>query len=77
MEPVSREELSSRLLKTDEEYQRLARQHSEYDRRLEELSRQQFPSQEEQVEEARLKKLKLSLKDRMYEILRRHQQQAS
>ena len=48
-------------------------EHSAHGRRLEELGARRFPSNEEQTEELRLKKLKLQLKDRMQSIL---QQQA-
>jgi uncharacterized protein YdcH (DUF465 family) len=68
------QDIVSELMATSEEYRRLADQHSSFDRRLEELARSKFPSQEEQIEEARLKKKKLSLKDRMYDLVRQHQQ---
>ena len=67
---------SARLMETNEEFKSLAEQHSSYDRRLEELSARRYPSQDEQMEEMRLKKLKLQLKDRMHQILREAEQQA-
>ncbi len=67
---------SARLMETNEEFKSLAEQHSSYDRRLEELSARRYPSQDEQMEEMRLKKLKLQLKDRMHQILRESEQQA-
>jgi len=77
METVSPEDISARLMESNEEYRILARKHSHYDRRLEELSARRFPSTDEQVETQRLKKLKLQLKDRMHAILREHQDRAS
>ncbi len=74
---LPREELTSQLMETNEEYRRLAEQHSNFDRRLEELSTRRFPSQEEQFEEMRLKKLKLHVKDQMQGILRQYEQAAS
>lgn len=68
------QEIVSRLMATSEEYRLLAEQHSSFDRRLEQLAHRKFPSQEEQLEEARLKKKKLHLKDRMYDIIRQSQQ---
>jgi len=68
------QDIVSQLMATSEEYRRLADQHSGFDRRLEELARRKFPSQEEQLEEASLKKKKLHLKDRMYDLIRQHQQ---
>ena len=67
---------SARLMETNEEFKSLAEQHSSYDRRLEELSARRYLSQDEQMEEMRLKKLKLQLKDRMHQILRESEQQA-
>jgi hypothetical protein len=49
---------------------RLSQEHSLYERRLDTLRAKPFPTEEEQMEEVRLKKLKLSLKDEM-ERLRR------
>jgi hypothetical protein len=70
----AQQDIVSELMATSEEYRRLVDQHSSFDRRLEELADRKFPSQEEQLEEARLKKKKLHLKDRMYDLIRQHQQ---
>jgi hypothetical protein len=48
----------------------LSQEHSLYERRLDTLRSKAFPTEAEQMEEVRLKKLKLSLKDEM-ERLRR------
>ena len=50
--------------------QQLTQEHSLYDRRLETLRSKLFLTESEKIEEVRLKKLKLSLKDEM-ERLRR------
>ncbi|HEX4577175.1 MAG TPA: DUF465 domain-containing protein [Edaphobacter sp.] len=50
--------------------QQLMQEHSLYDRRLDKLRSKLFLTDAEQLEEVRLKKLKLSLKDEM-ERLRR------
>lgn len=60
------------LMQSSEEFRKLAAQHSNYDRRIEELSSRRFPSQEEQIEEARLKKIKLHLKDQMAQMVSQH-----
>lgn len=44
---------------------RLKEEHDRYDRELRTLSQKTYLSQEEQVEEVRLKKLKLRAKDRI------------
>jgi uncharacterized protein YdcH (DUF465 family) len=77
METAPPEALTARLMETNEEYRTLVQEHSDYDRRLEKLSTRRFPSTDEEVEEHRLKKLKLQLKDRMYAILREHEAEAS
>lgn len=72
MELNTQEEMKAHLMATDEEFQTLSKQHHEYDRRLEELEAMSHLSDDEQMEEVRLKKLKLHLKDHMTEILHRH-----
>ena len=66
---------SARLIETNEEFRTLSEQHSKYDHRLDELSSHRFPTTDEEVEEHRLKKLKLQTKDRMQAILREHEAQ--
>lgn len=68
---------SARLIETNEEYRTLSEQHSQYDDRLDELGSRIHLTTEEEVEEHRLKKLKLQTKDRMYAILRDYEAQAS
>lgn len=60
------------LMESNEEFRKLKRQHAEYERRLNELGERRYPSQEEQTEEIRLKKLKLHLKDQMMNIVAKH-----
>ncbi len=65
---------TAELMDSSEEFRKLRRQHAEYERRLNELNARRFPSQEEQVEEARLKKLKLRTKDQMAAMLANHRE---
>ena len=53
------------LMASSEEFRRLADEHSNYAQRLESLTSKKYLSEEEKVEEVRLKKLKLRLKDEM------------
>ena len=67
----SQEELKAHLMATDEEYRRLASEHSSYARKLDELEALPHLSVEEEIEEHRLKKIKLRLKDQMEAIASR------
>jgi uncharacterized protein YdcH (DUF465 family) len=53
------------LLAQNDEFRKLVQEHSQYSQRLDALSSKRFLSEEEKVEEVRLKKLKLRLKDQM------------
>ncbi len=66
------EELKAHLMETDEQFRLLATQHCEYKKRLETLSSRAYLSPEEQIEETRIKKLKLRLKDQMQDIMDRY-----
>ena len=70
--PTDFEELKRKLLQTDEEFRQLATQHHDLDEKIQSFSTRNFLSEPEQVEESRLKKRKLQLKDQMEMILRRH-----
>jgi uncharacterized protein len=66
-------ELREQLLQTDEEFRMLSAKHHELDERLHELATKSYLPEAQQVEEITLKKRKLQLKDRMEDIVRRHQ----
>ena len=53
---------------TDAEYQRLVEQHRQYDVQLQQLFRSPYLNSEDLIEEIRLKKLKLHVKDEMERI---------
>ena len=74
---VDTDALKQQLLVSDSHFAELADAHREYERRLTELASLHYPSAEEQMEEATLKKKKLFLKDEMESILRRHKQMAA
>jgi uncharacterized protein YdcH (DUF465 family) len=70
------EELKARLMETNEEFRGLAAQHCEYKKQLEALSSRPYLSPQEQLEEVRIKKLKLRLKDQMQEMMDQYRAQA-
>ena len=65
------------LLDHNEEYQRLTRQHHQYESRLSTLTGKVVLSAEEELEEKELKKKKLELKDKMEAIARQAKRGAS
>ena len=69
MERIAIEELRAHLMATNEEFRLLANQHSEFAHKLDELEALPHLTDQEQVEETRLKKLKLRLKDQMEAIM--------
>jgi len=69
MERNAQEELRAHLIATNEEFRRLAGQHSEYAKKLDALEALPHLTHEEQLEEVRLKKMKLRLKDQMEAIV--------
>ena len=75
MDVTQQDDLKAHLMATDEHFKELAGQHSELDRKVAELEAKHALSEEEQIEEIRLKKIKLRLKDEMAEIMSRYKAQ--
>jgi uncharacterized protein YdcH (DUF465 family) len=71
--PVSSqtETIREHLMVNNEEYQRLYREHALYEAQLEVLGNKHYLNDQEQVEEVRLKKLKLRTKDQMEHLVHR------
>ena len=65
------------LLASHEEFQRLVQEHSQYSQRLESLTQKRYLTEDEKLEEVRLKKLKLRLKDQMLDLERQAQRQSA
>jgi len=65
------------LLTGRDEFQRLVQEHSQYSQRLESLTQKRYLTDDEKLEEVRLKKLKLRLKDQMQNLeMQVHRQSA-
>ena len=58
-------QVRDQLLSSNENFRKLVEEHSQYSQRLEALVTKRFLSEDEKLEEVRLKKLKLRLKDQM------------
>ncbi|MCU1233665.1 MAG: hypothetical protein JWP63_1632 [Candidatus Solibacter sp.] len=69
MERIAIEELKAHLMATNEEFRLLASQHTEFAHKLDELEALPHLTDQEQLEETRLKKIKLHLKDQMEAIM--------
>ena len=63
------------LLTNHDEFRKLAQEHSQYAERLDVLTQKRYLSEDEKLEEVRLKKLKLRLKDQMESIERQFRMQ--
>ena len=63
------------LLTSNDEFRRLVQEHSQYSQRLDVLTQKRYLSEDEKLEEVRLKKLKLRLKDQMESLERQFRQQ--
>jgi len=77
MERNAQEESKAHLMATSEEYRQLASQHSQYAKQLDDLEALPHLTEEQQLEETRLKKLKLHLKDQMEAMVVHSRQQVA
>ncbi len=71
----NQDELKAHLMGTDETYRHLVEQHAEYDKQIEAIEAKPLLTDADEVEEHRLKKLKLHIKDQMTEIISRYRTQ--
>ena len=75
MERNAQDELRAHLMATNEEFRNLATQHSDFAQKLDALEALPHLTDEQQLEETRLKKLKLRLKDQMEAIASQYRSQ--
>jgi len=68
------DELKDELLQSDDEFRGLYAEHQDCERRLGEINQKTLLSQEDEIEEKKIKLHKLALKDRMENILRTHRE---
>jgi uncharacterized protein YdcH (DUF465 family) len=60
------------LLASHDEFRKLVQEHSQYETRLGSLTQKRYLTEDEKLEEVRLKKLKLRLRDQMESIERQY-----
>jgi len=72
MEKNTQAELRAHLIETEPEFRRLADEHAALKAQLEAIESRGHVTLEDEVEESRLKKLKLRLKDQMSDFLAQH-----
>jgi len=75
MDRTSQEEIKAHLMQTSEPFRDLQSRHLEYKRQVEALEAKHALTPEEELEEHRLKKLKLHLKDEMEQMVNEYQLQ--
>jgi uncharacterized protein YdcH (DUF465 family) len=72
MERLSQDELKAYLMQSSEEFRTLVEKHAEYEHRISEIEAKAHVTPEDEMEEHRLKKLKLNLKDQMLQMMNRY-----
>ena len=65
------EAIREQLMASSPEYQRLLEEHARYAAQLDQLASKHYLTEQEQMEEVRLKKLKLRVKDQMEMMVQR------
>ncbi|NIA19702.1 MAG: DUF465 domain-containing protein [Xanthomonadaceae bacterium] len=72
---LSDERLIEKLCQNHEEFKRVFQEHREYDRQLGGFAGKTFLTTDEKLDVARLKKLKLKAKDRMFRLMTKYAEQ--
>jgi uncharacterized protein YdcH (DUF465 family) len=70
-------DIKEHLLQSNEDFRRLAQKHHQYDEQLEKLIHKLHLSEDEKIEEVKLKKMKLHVKDQMEMMIQKYRQQAA
>jgi len=65
------------LFASHDEFRKLAQEHTLYEKRLDSLTEKRYLTDDEKLEEVRLKKLKLRLKDQMQSLHQQFQRQSA
>ena len=71
----AQEELKAHLMATNDEFRRLAAEHSGLDRELDAIEGKPHVTPEDEVVEHQIKKQKLKVKDQMNQVMSRYREQ--
>ena len=77
MEKIAQEEIKAYLMQSSEEFRTLAEKHTEYAKLIDAIEAKSHLTEQDEIEEHRLKKLKLQFKDQMQEMINRHRSTAA
>ena len=69
MDIATTESVKEDLLESSETFRDLVNQHKKFESRLVELSSLTYPNEDEQLEEATIKRKKLTVKDEIYAMM--------
>lgn len=72
MDMMTTNPVRDELMKENQIFRDLVRQHENYEKRLTELASLTYPNEEEILEESTLKKKKLAIKDEIYTMMQSH-----
>jgi uncharacterized protein YdcH (DUF465 family) len=76
MENKALEDVKAYLMQSSEEFRAMTGKHAEYSALLDTIEAKPRPTEQDEIEEHRLKKLKLHLKDQMQEMVKRYRTQS-
>jgi uncharacterized protein YdcH (DUF465 family) len=68
------DDLKAELIETDDEFRSLFQEHQGCEKRLHEINAKTMLSEEDEIEEKKIKLHKLTLKDKMEHLLRLHRE---
>ena len=74
---MKEEEIKEHLISADPEFRRLVEEHRQFEGQLEELLGRQHMTDQDHLDEIRLKKRKLHLKDQMNSMIRKFRSELS
>jgi uncharacterized protein YdcH (DUF465 family) len=74
---MKEEEIKERLISSNPEFRRLVEEHRQYEGKLEELNGRHHRTEQDHIEEVRLKKKKLHLKDQMNAMIQKFRSEVS